>query len=99
MSTSAFTQDGASSVFADLGREESETRASTEKGTKGNLWGDEKLKVSCCGTGTCGKILYYLRPLCNMGYCKVLLMLDIFNDEKEIFEIYFFNFSEEIKSK
>lgn len=26
-------------------------------------------------------------------------MLDIFNDEKEIFEIYFFNFSEEIKSK
>lgn len=34
-----------------------------------------------------------------MGYCKVLLMLDIFDDEKEIFEIYFFNFSEEIKSK
>ena len=32
-------------------------------------------------------------------YCKVLLMLDIFDDEKEIFEIYFFNFSEEIKSK
>lgn len=26
-------------------------------------------------------------------------MLDIFDDEKEIFEIYFFNFSEEIKSK
>lgn len=37
LSTSAFTQDGASSVFADLGHEESETRASTEKGTKGNL--------------------------------------------------------------
>lgn len=53
-----------------------------KKERKGIFTGDEKLKVPCRGTGTCGTVLYYLRPLWNMGYryCKVL-MPDIFKRE------------------